>query len=235
MSQELVKTDDLPVAVGPEAEAALAVLCGDISKLTTEERAKFLVNMAKALGLNPLSKPIDLFPNQNGKLVPYFNKGATDQLRGLHRVNVEILDRGFIEPDVYMVKAKATMPSGRCDESIATVFMKGKVGDDRANQYMKCETKAKRRVTLSILGLNFLDELEVQTIPAFQQQTQVGPKRLEPGSTFPTTVEVINEATGEITEIPSAVAPEVTPEPVQPKPTVAARKLPAVPPVAVKK
>lgn len=242
MSEEPVKVEeglvkaesDLPVTVGPAAEAALGVLTGDISKLTTTERANFLVNMAKALGLNPLSRPVDLIQNQQGKLIPYFNKGATDQLRGLHRVNVEIMERGFIEPDIYMVKAKATMPSGRCDEAMATVFMKGKLGDDRANQYMKCETKAKRRVTLSILGLNFLDELETETIQAFQQQA-TGPRRLEPGPTLPRVVEVVDNQTGEVTEIPAEPVAEPVVKPPSTAPKPAARRLPAVPPVAVKK
>ncbi len=231
MSQELVKPE-VVVLDKPAAEAVEAVLgSGDISKLTSAERSNFLMNMAKALGLNPLSRPVDLIKTQDGRLIPYFNKGATDQLRGIHRVNLEVIERGFIEDDIYMVKARATMPSGRTDESLATVYMKGKVGDDRANQYMKCETKAKRRVTLSILGLNFLDELEVQTIPAFQQQ-QAGPRRLDPGPTLTSTVEVVDVQTGEVTEVEAK--PEPKPEPAS-KPAMPTRRLPAVPPVAVKK
>ena len=37
---------------------------------------------------------------------------------------------------------------------------------DPANVLMKAETKAKRRATLSILGLGMLDETEIETIPA---------------------------------------------------------------------
>ena len=36
--------------------------------------------------------------------------------------------------------------------------------DDLANAFMKAETKAKRRVTLSICGLGILDETEIETI-----------------------------------------------------------------------
>ena len=38
------------------------------------------------------------------------------------------------------------------------------------NVLMKCETKAKRRATLSILGLGVLDEMELETIPANVQE-----------------------------------------------------------------
>jgi hypothetical protein len=39
-------------------------------------------------------------------------------------------------------------------------------GETAANQTMKAVTKAKRRVTLSLSGLGFLDETEVADIPA---------------------------------------------------------------------
>jgi hypothetical protein len=38
-------------------------------------------------------------------------------------------------------------------------------GDALANALMKCETKAKRRVTLSLASLGWLDETELDTIP----------------------------------------------------------------------
>lgn len=38
-------------------------------------------------------------------------------------------------------------------------------GDAKANALMKAETKAKRRVTLSIAGLGWVDETEIDTIP----------------------------------------------------------------------
>ena len=41
---------------------------------------------------------------------------------------------------------------------------------DPVNVLMKVETKAKRRATLSILGLGMLDEMELETIPANAQE-----------------------------------------------------------------
>jgi len=49
------------------------------------------------------------------------------------------------------------------------VPIQGLKGLDLANAFLKCETKAKRRVTLSICGLNMLDETEVDDIPARQK------------------------------------------------------------------
>jgi len=65
----------------------------------------------------------------------------------------------------YVVTAQAAMPSGRCDESIGAVPIENLKGESRSNAMMKAETKAKRRVTLSICGLGMLDESEVDSIP----------------------------------------------------------------------
>jgi hypothetical protein len=72
--------------------------------------------------------------------------------------------------EIYVVTARATLPDGRCDESIGAVFLGQAQGEARANLLMKAESKAKRRVTLSLCGLAVLDELEVETIPDAKKQ-----------------------------------------------------------------
>jgi hypothetical protein len=47
---------------------------------------------------------------------------------------------------------------------------------------MKAETKAKRRVTLSIVGLGMLDESELETIPQLKTEQL---KALQPGNNSP--------------------------------------------------
>jgi CheY-specific phosphatase CheX len=112
--------------------------------------------------LNPLTKPFE-YITLNGKLTLYARRDATDQLRQLHKVSIEIVAREVVE-DCYVVTARATTPI-RQDESIGAVNIAGLKGDVRANAMMKAETKAKRRVTLSICGLGMLDETEVDSIP----------------------------------------------------------------------
>jgi hypothetical protein len=65
---------------------------------------------------------------------------------------------------VYAV-CRATHPNGRVETATATVPLV-----DPINVLMKAETKAKRRATLSILGLGLLDEMELETIPANAQE-----------------------------------------------------------------
>jgi hypothetical protein len=119
--------------------------------------------ICQTVGLNPLTKPLDFITLQ-GKLTLYANKGAAEQLRSLHGVSIKILSRQ-IESECYVVHAQATRKNGQTDESIAAVPMWDKMPPaERANALMKCETKAKRRVTLSICGLGILDESELDTV-----------------------------------------------------------------------
>lgn len=154
------------------------VVGGDLSTLAPAERLSYYSAVCESLGLNPLTKPFD-YIRLNNKLVLYAKRDCTDQLRDKRKINITIPTREKVD-DVYIVTAKATMPDGRTDESIGAVNISGLKGDALANALMKAETKAKRRVTLSIVGLGWLDELEVETIPDARP-------------------EIINVETGEVT------------------------------------
>lgn len=136
---------------------------GDLSKLSDEQRGSYYLKVCDSVGLNPLTKPLE-YMVLNGKTVLYAGKNCAEQLRSNHKISIEISEREF-KSDVYIVTAKATLPSGRVDESTGVVATVGLKGDQMANALMKAETKAKRRVTLSICGLGMLDETEVDSIP----------------------------------------------------------------------
>jgi hypothetical protein len=137
---------------------------GDLSKLSEQERIAYYAQVCESVGLNPLTKPFDYIV-LNGKLVLYAKRDATDQLRRRDKVSVTITSRE-IEKDLCVVTARATTPDGRTDESVGAVDIAGLKGEKLANAYMKAETKAKRRVTLSICGLGWLDETEVESVHA---------------------------------------------------------------------
>jgi hypothetical protein len=139
------------------------VIGGDLSKLSAADRLTYYRNVCESVGLNPLTKPFD-YLTLSGRMVLYARKDATDQLRSLKGVSVQITGRERVE-DVYVVTARAVTSDGRTDESTGAVTIGSLKGDALANALMKAETKAKRRVTLSICGLGMLDETEVETIP----------------------------------------------------------------------
>ena len=141
------------------------LLAGDLSKLSNADRLYYYSHVCESVGLNPLTRPFD-YLQLNGKLTLYAKRDATDQLRKIHGVSIAISSRETIE-GVHVVTARAKDKTGREDESTGAVTITGLKGDALANALMKAETKAKRRVTLSICGLGMLDETEIETIPAY--------------------------------------------------------------------
>jgi hypothetical protein len=157
MSTELVKTES-------KADVMEKVLLeGDLAKLQPSERLWYYNAVCESLGLNPLTKPFAYIP-LNGKLCFYATRACTEQLRKIHNISIEITSREKVN-DVYIVTAKATNKDGRFDESVGAVSLGNLKGDALSNAIMKCETKAKRRVTLSLAGLGWIDESEIETIP----------------------------------------------------------------------
>lgn len=158
MSQELQVRSELNVS-----EVEKVLITGDLKSLTPEQRTNYYMRVCQALGLNPLTRPLDYLV-LNNKLVLYANKGCAEQLRRIYGISIVDMQ---VKPDgdIVTVIVKARDNQNREDMSSASVVIGGLRGEALANAYMKCETKAKRRLTLSICGLNILDESEVDTIP----------------------------------------------------------------------
>ena len=136
---------------------------GDLSNLSPAQRVIHYHNVCRSLGLNPVTQPF-AYITLSGKLTLYAKRDACDQLRKLHGINIQIPDR-TVHDGLLTVHAKATDKTGRTDEDLGVVSIAGLRGEAASNAVMKAVTKAKRRVTLSICGLGFLDETEVEDIP----------------------------------------------------------------------
>lgn len=146
------------------------IVLGDLALLTSKERVMYYQGMCNSLGLNPLTKPFE-YIELDGKLTLYARKDATDQIRAKHNVNLTITNREITDERA-IVTARAELPNGRKDESIGVVSFATKNGKASGkyldNLIMKAETKAKRRVTLSIIGLGMVDESELDTVDGFR-------------------------------------------------------------------
>lgn len=138
------------------------VLDGDLSKMTGEQKVIYFNQFCQALGLNPLTQPFQLITFQ-GKQRMYATKDCTEQLRKIHGVSITDVVATELR-GVYVVTAKAMDKNGKTDAATGVVNIEGLKGDNLANALMKAETKAKRRVTLSICGLGILDESETETM-----------------------------------------------------------------------
>lgn len=178
---------------------------GDLSTLCESDRIAYYSRVCEGLGLNPLTRPFD-YIRLNGKLTLYAKREATEQLRKIHAVSINIVSRELVD-DIYVVTARATLPDGRCDESIGAVYLGQAQGEIRANLLMKGESKAKRRVTLSLCGLAMLDETEVDSIPTVTLEQPA--KALAPAEeiwrTWKTPEDAIAWAATELPDLPLEV------------------------------
>lgn len=168
------------------AEAVEKVLIqGDLSPLTPEQRVDYYKKVCLSLSLNPLTNPFlyILFREAGGseKLQLYATKSCAEQLRKLHGVSVDSSQKA-IEDDICSYEVGVHDRTGRTDSALGAVplykFKDGKrinlIGVEWCNAVMKAHTKAKRRATLSICGLAFLDESELDGIQTIGGVTPEG-------------------------------------------------------------
>lgn len=149
------KADELP----SDQTIADVINRGDLKDLTPQQEVEHNLAVCRSLGLNPLTQPFE-YLTLNGRRVLYAKRSATDQLRKIHSISVAII--GYELADgLLTVTARATTKDGRSDEDYGVVAFKGGASEIAANAKMKCATKAKRRVTLSICGLGYMDESEI--------------------------------------------------------------------------
>lgn len=200
--------NDKVAMAAPSLSAVEAVVMnGDLSKLDPAGRLAYYGKLCERLQIDPMTQPFDWL-TLNGKLVLYAKRAAAEQLRKVHGVSVEITSREMLaDKELYVVTARARVEPRdappRCDESVGAVSVAGLKGEALANALMKCETKAKRRVTLSICGLGMLDETETETIPgAKAAQFQVAEKAAGRPQDAPITEEaaVLRRISGCLTE-----------------------------------
>ena len=174
------------LAKAPDVTAVeKVILNGDLKELRPEERLSYYHRVCESLGLNPLTQPF-AYLSLNGKMILYARKEAAEQLRSVREISLQVTSRENID-GVYVVTVLASMPGGRTDSSTGAVSIESLKGEAKANAFMKAETKAKRRATLSLFGLGFADETEVEqirgatTVTEEQAQAQieapVGPSR----------------------------------------------------------
>ena len=213
MSKELVVKKDM-AAEHQMSVIERVVMQGDLSKLDPTQRVMYYNKVCESMGLNPYTRPFD-YISLNGKLTLYAKKDATEQLRQVKKISITSLEGRMVD-DLYIVVAKATTPDGRLDQSTGAVSIANLKGEQKANAIMKAETKAKRRVTLSISGMGWTDESEIESIPHAQRVN-------------------VDLETGEVIDIPNPPIPHLPPQsnltaPQQPEPP-APPAAPPTPPV----
>ena len=162
---------ELPATNPVNASALERVLVsGDLAGLSESQRLEYYRAVCESLGLNPLTRPFE-YLRLNGRLVLYATRAAADQLRSIH--GISILDAQIErQDDLITVTVRGRTRDGREDVEVGVVSVAGLRGDAQANAFMKALTKAKRRLTLSLAGLGWLDETETESIPGAQRVSE---------------------------------------------------------------
>jgi hypothetical protein len=138
------------------------LVTGNVDQFSPAEKVAYVNKLCDSMGLNPLTKPFE-FLRLSGRTVLYAGKGCADQLRKIHGVSIIDVKQEIIN-DVLFVTVKGQDKTGRIDSEIGALPIGGLKGDALAIATMKALTKAKRRLTLSMVGLGILDEMEVESI-----------------------------------------------------------------------
>lgn len=151
-----------------------AFLENDMSKLDPGQRLTLYNQICNSIGLNPYSKPFQ-YINLSGRLVLYPTSECTKQLGMLYGLSYYQSD-SKTEGNLLVVTVVAKTRDGREDFDIGTVDLR--VWDNKksafrepnptemGNLYKKALTQAKRRVTLSLCGLGWLNAQIDNTKPA---------------------------------------------------------------------
>lgn len=132
----------------------------DTAGLRPEHRGALLNELARALKLNPLTKPVIFLKTGQGESI-YVTRQGADQIAARLRLNRETVVgpevRDILGVKVFFCQVRVTAPDGRSEMATATL-----PAVDVLMGLMKVETKAKRRATLSIAGLGMLSEEDAE-------------------------------------------------------------------------
>jgi hypothetical protein len=154
-----------------------ALMKNDYGRLTADDKVILYKKVCESLGLNPYTQPFGFYKQRDGSEKMYAQRNCADQLRSIHGVSLVEMREEF-KDDIFSVIVTMQAKDGRRDIDRGDVFVAGLKGIDLANARMRAMTKAKRRCTLSLCGLGWLDESEVQDTP--QIKTNVVPVKSEP-------------------------------------------------------
>src|SRR5262245_5326892 len=170
MTTDLARTDPHDVAsLTPEQQQAAdealdhIIATNDLGKLTPKQRVGYVLALCRSLKLNVLSRPFE-FLELKGKVVPYPTKSCAEQLGRLHQISMKKTREANVG-DLHVVEVEGRRPNGQVTFATKYVSLRDArgsalKGQDLADAFAKCETGAKRRLVLSMVGLAGLPDAD---------------------------------------------------------------------------
>ena len=160
MTRQIVESESSQIMMNEML--ADIILDGNIKKLNRDQKKDYVMKVCEVTGLNPALRPFDFITLQ-GREIMYANKQAAEQLRQIHNISITDVEHQVIDGMIF-VTVKGHDGTGRYDSATAALPLPENRGDAYSNQVMKCETKAKRRFTLSICGLAILERDDCERV-----------------------------------------------------------------------
>ncbi len=143
---------------------------GDLRALTPEQKMQYHAILCNRLKLDPTGTPFEIIKMKNREVL-YLTVAGVQQLIMNHNISLEYRDEKLSD-GLLRVFYRARMGERFVDSSGA-VSIKGMSGDDLADAYLRCESKAVRRSVLNLIGMGSMDESEpVETSPAQPPQSE---------------------------------------------------------------
>lgn len=146
----------LPSANAQNAGVVALITKGDLNGLSNEQVMQVYIARCDALGVDARTQPFDIITFQ-GKKVLYPNARLADQLISQYGLSVEKTKEETTPEGIRVVEVRVTN-GVRTVVASAALSIKGVQGQDLANAWMKCETKATRRGVLRFCGLGAMPE-----------------------------------------------------------------------------
>jgi hypothetical protein len=137
----------------PEDRVEQALAWGDLSRLTKAELFEVKKRLAERMGVDLSLTPIDLIPTREGKLIPYINARGAAELRRRHGLEVVAIE--VVKERIGLVVLRCVLrgQDGRMDQAFGAAEWREDRPSDEARSWMVAETRAKRRATMSAVGI----------------------------------------------------------------------------------
>lgn len=156
-----------------------ATLNKDWKGVKDEFRVRFVARLCEQLSIPPVLNPFR-FIEMKGATVLYADKRAANLIANYNKISVEMIGKPEWdkEKQILRIFVRASRPDGSFCDEFASLHIGAKSGEDRANQEMKCMTKAKRRAILGLVDLAIPSDDDIEYTNETQQVTPA-PQRIE--------------------------------------------------------
>jgi hypothetical protein len=131
-----------------------ALIRGDMSGLTRDQLYQAKVMLADQMGIDASLSPVDFIPDKKtGRLVPYINSRGAAQLRRKHGLEVTAIEVVTHREGLIVLRCVLRGQDGRTDQALGAAGWLPDMAHDEARAWLVAETRAKRRATMSAVGI----------------------------------------------------------------------------------